>query len=104
MFYQVRFQTGEIKEMVSEMKTGKIPCMDVIDMDEYNWVLEKLSAYGIQRATNIPLNKDARDRLKETEFEFRAAFTSDDNKGAIMYIDFYFEPFIEEEYDSAYGD
>lgn len=102
MFYQVRFQTGEIEEIVSQMKAGKIPCMDVTDMDEYNWVVEKLSSFGIQRASDIPLDKAARDRIKEPEFEFRAAFTSSDN--VLRYIDFYFEPFIEKEYDSAYGD
>lgn len=102
MFYQVRFQTGEIEEVVSEMKAGKIPCMDVIDMDEYNLVIEKLSASGIQRASDIPLDKAARNRIKEPEFEFRAAFTSADN--ILMYIDFYFEPFIEKEYDSVNGD
>ncbi|NLD47712.1 MAG: hypothetical protein GX660_11010 [Clostridiaceae bacterium] len=107
MFYQVRFQTGEIKEIVEEMKKGEIPCMDVVDMNEFNWVVQKLSEHGILRLENIPLDNNARDKLKEPEFEFRAAFSQlKDSKGEnnLMYIDFYFEPFLEEEYDSVYGD
>lgn len=104
MFYQVRFQTGEIEEIVREMKNGNIPCMDVVDMDEYNWVVQKLSEHGILRLENVPLDKNARDKLKEPEFEFRAAFSQSGDSNNLMYIDFYFEPFIEEDYASIYGD
>ncbi len=107
MFYQVRYQTGELESVVSEMKNRNIPCMDVDNMDEFNWVVNKLSEYGIFRNPNIPLDKNARNRVKEPEFEFRASFsqtkdTSDKDK--LMYIDFYFEPYIEKDYDPIFGD
>jgi len=31
--------------MVAEMKKGNIPCMDVDNMDEFNWVVKKLEEY-----------------------------------------------------------
>jgi len=45
-------------------------------MDEFNWVVKKLEEYNIYLAKNIPFDKNARDRVKEPEFEFRAAFSS----------------------------
>jgi len=43
--------------MVAEMKKGNIPCMDVDNMDEFNWVVKKLEEYNIYLAKNIPLTK-----------------------------------------------
>jgi len=57
MFYQIRYQTGEIEDMVAEMKKGNIPCMDVDNMDEFNWVVKKLEEYNIYLAKNIPFDK-----------------------------------------------
>lgn len=105
MFYQIRYQTGEIENMIDEMKKGSIPCMDVDDMNEFNWVVDKLEKNNIYFTKNIPLNRDARDRIKEPEFEFRAAFSlSKDSEDNLMYIDFYFEPIIEKDYDPIFGD
>lgn len=107
MFYHVRYQTGEIEDVVKEMRTGSIPCMDVDDMDEFNWVVNKLKEHKVYLAKNISFDKEARDPLKEPEFEFRAAFASNEDEKApakLMYIDFYFEPFIEEDYDPILGD
>ncbi|MFZ5989003.1 MAG: hypothetical protein ACOYWZ_18015 [Bacillota bacterium] len=103
MFYHVRYQTGEIEDVVKEMKKGIIPCMDVDDMNEFNWVVNKLSEYGVHLVESLPFDKDARDRVKEPEFEFRAPFSVKDSE-TLMYIDFYFEPFIEEDYDPIFGD
>ncbi|MCX7842627.1 MAG: hypothetical protein N2489_06090 [Clostridia bacterium] len=99
MFYHIRYQTGEIDDVIKEMKKGSIPCMDVQDYDELGWVLEKLKSKGIYRIDGMPYDRDARDRLKEPEFEFRMAFSENSN-GKPMYIDFYFEPDVEETYDS----
>lgn len=103
MFRQIRFQTGEIDEIISEMEKGNVPCMDVDDVDEFNWFLTRLAAKGISRVESIPPDKNARDRLKEPEFEFRAAFRSA-KSDRIMYMDFYFEPDEEESYDAIFGD
>jgi len=86
MFYQIRYQTGEIEDMVAEMKKGNIPCMDVDNMDEFNWVVKKLEEYNIYLAKNIPFDKNARDRVKEPEFEFRAAFSSAKTRKTILCI------------------
>ncbi|GAE88053.1 hypothetical protein [Acetivibrio straminisolvens] len=79
MFYQIRYQTGEIEDMVAEMRKGSIPCMDVDDMDEFNWVVNKLEEYNIYLAKNIPLDRNARDRLMSrnlnSELHFRQAKT-----------------------------
>ena len=105
MFYQVRFQTGEIQDIVGEMKKGDIPCMDVDDMDELNWFINQLAENGIHKVEDIPYDKDARDKLKEPEFEFRIAFSdSPGSKVNLMYIDFYFPPVEDETYDSIFGD
>ncbi|MDQ2085973.1 hypothetical protein RBH29_05905 [Herbivorax sp. ANBcel31] len=111
MFYQVRYQTGEIKDVAKEMKTGKIPCMDVKDMDEFMWVTKELVKQGVFLVESIPFDKSARNPIKEPEFEFRAAFSSnkpDSNnpidKDNFMYIDFYFDPYEEKDYQSIFGD
>lgn len=105
MFRDVRYQTGELDQVAADMKKGLIPCIDVEDTLEYEWVVKQLEEYEIYRVKDIPVDKKARDPIKEPEFEFRAAF-SDDPTGSsatgkkdLMYIDFYFEPIIEETYD-----
>lgn len=105
MFYHIRFQTGEIKDIIGEMEKGNIPCMDVDDTDELNWFIDQLAKHGIYKIEGIPYDKNARDRVNEPEFEFRIAFSKrplkveDVKKEDIMYIDFYFEPITEETYD-----
>lgn len=105
MFYQVRFQTGEIKQIIDEMKKGNIPCMDVNDGDEMNWFIKELESKGIFRVEDIPYDKNARDRVKEPEFEYRIAFYTSPVKASglegktPMYIDFYFEPIVDRTYD-----
>ncbi|MCX7710291.1 MAG: hypothetical protein N2484_10645 [Clostridia bacterium] len=102
MFYQIRYQTGEIDDVVKELKKGNIPCMDVESYEELEWVFEQLRAKGISRAENVPYDKSARDRIAEPEFEFRIAFyESDSNQDSLRYIDFYFEPIIDETYDNC---
>lgn len=106
MFRQVRYQTGELSEVTDDMRKGMIPCMDVDNSDEFNWVVTQLANMGIHRAEPIPLDRDARDRVKEPEFEFRAAFHDgpvkawdEVDKSRLMYIDFYSEPFVDRDYD-----
>jgi hypothetical protein len=106
MFYQIRFQTGETTDIISEMKKGNIPCMDVEDIDEFNWFINHLSENGVYKVDSIPYDKNSRDKIKEPEFEFRVAFsdTKDGKNEKLMYIDFYF-PLVEDEtYDSIFGD
>ena len=110
MFRQIRYQTGELEEIISEMKAGKIPCMDVDNTEELNWFIEKLSSRGIYKIEDLLYNRTARNRINEPEFEFRIGFytsplkSSDINSADIMYIDFYFEPDIEKTYDTIFGD
>lgn len=99
MFRQIRFQTGELGEVAALMRNGSIPCMDVQDRPEYEWVLEQLASRGIARLPEIPEDRTARDRLKEPEFEFRAAFSPKGSKDAVLYLDIYYEPDYERTYD-----
>lgn len=110
MFRQIRYQTGETDEIKSEMEKGNIPCMDVDNMEDFYFFVGMLSGKGVFLVDSVPFDTKARDRVKEPEFEFRAAFTfnkSDLNKEApinLVFIDFYFEPEVEESYDSIMGD
>ncbi len=105
MFYEIRFQTGEMSQIIDEMKKGNIPCMDVTDADEMNWFIKQLETKGIYKVEDLPYDRNARDGVKEPEFEYRIAFytspikASDLNGKTPMYIDFYFEPIIERTYD-----
>jgi hypothetical protein len=110
MFYSIRFQTGEIKEFASEIKIGKIPCMDLIDMEEYRQVCIALRSFGVYEVEGQTYDVNARNRVKEPDFEFRAKFhvNADSQKGdkdnCEMFADFYFEQYIERDYDSIFGD
>ncbi|MDF2985254.1 MAG: hypothetical protein K0R50_764 [Eubacterium sp.] len=105
MFYQERYQTGEISQIIDEMKKGNIPCMDVNDNDELNWFIKQLETKGIYKIEGLPYDINARDRVKEPEFEYRIAFhtspvTSAGLEGkAPLHIDFYFEPVVDRTYD-----
>lgn len=105
MFREVRFQTGEVREVAVAMKKGTIPCLEVEYLDEFEIFAGRLSEFGIFQAAGIPYDKAARDRVKEPEFEFRAVFSENaersapDNTGKLMYIDVYFEADPEESYD-----
>ncbi len=110
MFYDIRYQTGETEDIIAEMKKGSIPRMDVDNEEELGWFIGQLEKKGIYRVAGLPYDRKARDRIKEPEFEFRIAFCTaplDASRTSgvdLMYIDFYFEPEIEETYDSAFGD
>lgn len=105
MFRQIRYQTGEIKEIVEEMKKGSIPCMDLNDYEELEWFVGQLAEHGIFRVEGMPYDKNARDRIKEPEFEFRIPFHTQPVKAEeaggikLLYLDVYFEPDYEESYD-----
>lgn len=107
MFYQPRYQTGELKEIVEEMKKGNIPCMDVEGPDDFEFFVKKLLDFNIYKVEEKPYDKNARDGIKEPEFEFRAAFyyqpsgSGKPDRKEFMYIDVYFEPDHEETYDSV---
>ena len=107
MFRQIRFQTGEVSQVASEMKSGGIPCLEVIDHDEFESFVKQLHKFGIEKSQDILYDKNARDRIKEPEFEFRAAFylvEVDELSKVhpdIMYIDVYYEPDFERTYDSV---
>lgn len=107
MFYQIRYQTGELEDVTAAMKKNEIPCMDVIDHQEFEWVLKQLEVKGIYAVEGLPYDKNARDVIAEPEFEFRAGFYTRPVKAGeidpkeLMYIDFYFEPFIDETYDNC---
>ena len=107
MFRQIRYQTGEMDEIVLEMEKGNIPCMDVDDQEELEWFLLQLEKRSIFRVDGLSFDREARDRVKEPEFEFRIALfekTDDSVKKDNLYIDFYFEPDIEKTYDPIMGD
>src|SRR3989339_1891076 len=100
---RIRYQTGEINEVIKEMEEDKIPCIDVVDDDEFKWTIIQLESKNIIKDTSIENNRNARDRLKEPEFEYRIAFkykNLENNimNNKIMFIDFYYEPIIEETY------
>ena len=105
MFRQVRYQTGELDDVIKEMEIGNIPCMDVDDSDEFDWVVVQLSKRGMYLVESVPFDRNARDKIKEAEFEYRVTFSKiSPQHNSFMYIDFYFEPDIEETYDSILGD
>ena len=105
MFYQERYQTGEIKKIISDMQNRLIPCMDVDDSEELNWFIGQLEANGVYKVSGQQYDVNARDRVKEPEFEYRISFYSSpitlqeaqDKK--LMFLDVYFEPIIDRTYD-----
>lgn len=105
MFREIRFQTGEVLEVSQEMKKGSVPCLELQFEEEFEAFVIRLKEYGIYFAENIPLDKDARDRIKEREFEYRAAFTEQpaiiagEKNARLMYIDVFVEEVPEETYD-----
>lgn len=106
MFRQIRYQTGEALQVAKEMKSGAVPCLEVIDQDEFETFAERLLEFDIRKLEDIPYDRKARDGVKEPEFEFRAAFYPAKSGSAsgmpdIMYIDVYFEPEVERTYDSV---
>ena len=110
MFREIRYQTGEINEIIDEMKKGKIPSLDVDDCDDMDKFISELSKKNILLLTDIPFDINARDRIKEPEFEYRVAFSDESQQtdgnslNKIMFIDFFFEAEPEETYDSILGD
>lgn len=106
MFRQTRFQTGELTDITAEMEKGRIPCMDVDNNEEFEWFVKLLARHGFFRVENMPYDRTARDRVREPEFEFRVPFCRYPARAEnikideLMYIDVYFEPDIDETYDS----
>ena len=105
MFYEVSFHTGELSQLIDEVRKGNIPCMDVFDDDEMEWFIKQLESKSIYKIHDLPYDRSARDTVKEPEFEFRIAFytsriSATELQGKTpLYIDFYFEPFIDRTYD-----
>ncbi len=106
MFKEMRFQTGEVREVAEAMKKGIIPNLEVQFHNEFEIFAGRLGDYGVFKAFGTPYDETARDRVKEPEFEFRAAFSeqsdgsASDTTAKLMYIDVYFELEPEETYDS----
>lgn len=99
MISRIRYQTGELDDVTEDMRKGIIPCMDVRDRDEFEWVLEQLASRGIFRLAEIPEDKNARNRVEEPDFEFRAAFSPKGSNNSKLYLDIYYEPDFEKTYD-----
>jgi hypothetical protein len=99
-----RFQTGELNNIVNEIRNKKIPSVDADTEDEYRELLIDLENEGIFLAKDIGLDKDATDRVKFPEFQFRAAFYIANDKKNVAYIDFYAEEPAEETYPDIFGD
>lgn len=105
MFYHIRFQTGELKEFSEEIKRNTVPCLEVTDLDEYSWVCSELIKYGVFYRTESEPDRNARDRIKEPEFEFRAAFSDKETGGSQnWFADIYMEQIPDKDYDSIFGD
>ena len=104
MFYIIKYQTGELDAVVSDMKNGKIPMLEVDDTNELNWVIDRLREKNIYRIDSIEPDKKARDAVLEPDFEFRIAFSYNNDLSNIMYIDIFEEPIPDEDYDPIFGD
>lgn len=110
MFMTVKYQTGELSDVVKDLHDGKIPCLEVEDTSELNWVLNKLTEFSVYQVKDLPFDRNARDMIKEPDFEFRIAFTpypSDVNtykKEDLLFIDVYFEIIELESYAPIFGD
>ena len=104
MFRTVKYQTGELKSIVNDMQNGKIPMLEVDNLDELNWVLNELENYSIFKVPDFKPDKKARDAVKEPDFEFRLAFCYNNDLSNIMYIDIFEEPIPDRDYDPIFGD
>lgn len=103
MFYEIRYQTGQVSEIIKDLNASKIPCLEVDSFDDFKRFSRSLEPHGFKFNEDIALDKKARDMVKEPEFEFRATFTKDsDNSNC--YIDIYMEPIPDEDYAGIYGD
>lgn len=103
---RIRYQTGELNEVVKEMNEGNIPEMDVEDNKEYEWVLVQLAERGVHKVVEFSADKEARDPVIEPEFEFRDAFSKEKDKkytgkDGLMFLDFFFEPIMDRDYDAV---
>lgn len=107
MFYIPKFQSGEAREVAEKLEKGEIPCLEVYDMEEFEYFVKTLGAYNYFLIKDWELDKKARDTVKEPEFEFRAAFyetnvnASETVTNKIKYIDVYFEAQPEDTYDNC---
>ena len=104
MFRTVKYQTGELESIVNDMKNGEIPMLEVDNSDELNWVLNELKKYSISRIESLAPDKIARDAVKEPDFEFRLAFSYNNDTSNVMYIDIFEEPILDRDYDPIFGD
>ena len=99
----LRYQTGEAVEIIKMMKTGSIPKVDVYDHEDFKLFTDILEKHNIFVAEDVPFDRTARDTVKEPDFEFRAGFFEKSNgilnTNHLMFIDFYFEPYVFEDYD-----
>lgn len=104
MFRTIKYQTGELDAIIADMKDGKIPMLEVDDKDELNWVLDRLSEKSICRIHDIEPDRKARNAVLEPDFEFRLAFSLNNNLSNVMYIDIFEEPIPDKDYDPIFGD
>lgn len=99
-----RYQTGEIKDIVEELKKGNIPEIDVDNEKEYKEVIEDLKEYNIYLMENAEMDEHAVDRVKKPEFQFRMPFYNENDTSKIVYADFYTIEPPEETYADVFGD
>jgi len=104
MFRTIKYQTGELNAVVSDMKNDIIPMLEVDNSAELMWVIDELKKYSMYRAENIPPDKLARNAVAEPDFEFRLAFSYQHDMSHIMYIDIFEEPIPDRDYDPIFGD
>lgn len=96
--YEIRYQTGELRDLVEDLKNNLIPKLDCDNIDKLNWCLEQLKTMGVTEDTSIPRDKYAIDRDKFYDYEYRIAFNVDGIEGT-RYVDIYFEPTLDDDYD-----
>lgn len=101
MFYEIRYQTGEIEAIIKELKSKKIPSLEVDDFEDFTNFCNRIQNHGII-FQNV-LDEKVRNKIKEPEFEFRASY-NDKYSNETFYIDVFMEPIPDDDYETIYGD
>ncbi|MBP5426513.1 MAG: hypothetical protein J6Y29_01220 [Clostridiales bacterium] len=104
MFRTLKYQTGELNAVVNDMRNGIIPMLEVDNSAELAWVIDELKKYSVFRMENILPDKKARDAVAQPDFEFRLAFSIDNDTSNIKYLDIFEEPIPDRDYDPIFGD
>ncbi|NLY43098.1 MAG: hypothetical protein GX066_03820 [Clostridiaceae bacterium] len=103
-----RYQTGEVKEIVRELKEKGFAEADADTDEELEELLKDLEKEGIYRVEGLPEDYEARDLAEEPEFYVRMGFytspvkAEDIEKDKILYIDFFRIEEPEESYDDIF--